>query len=649
MAKCRRALALAAAFWAACSFSSRSGFAGIWRAEKAPQILQRPGRCLSRCSFGSDFGQDGAPDTLEALVNFQGGGGMPGLSRYKGNGFNQEACMEACDALAQTIAKGNQYHFDGLLLALRLMMPPASGAEKAMGAPRDDFILRPEILVWSKHDFLGGLDENLRIVQDCEAQFARMMANNEEGFRAPEILAAGMDLAVVYLKNYALDKADALYTVMEGPCLTRGLPWNVKWYQDLATLRCKQHRQAEAAPLLEEVAKLTPPHEATLRNLGTVYNQLREFDKAKVYFQQAADLIGRMDKEDLWNLGLVAKNKGNYEEGIAMLEKALEQWLVDDPNDDVTLAKLYDSVGSCYDDMGRHADAIVALEEGKALYDRSIGTESPLFGSACERLARALVHAGRHQEGLNNIVEAFTVIALQDAVHPTPLFELLGIALEDIPISKSVDVMELAKLEVPIQAAVRNMHYRGLDRDGNAGVLFERMARAMVLCSGHDPAGGDESRASAKRRRSTARALLNHAAPLVEQCTKDGLADLTHVSMLIRTELGVLDSQDAASRMALNTAGAPALGATAATAGPAGGSVRPPWDAPAAAPAWSPPAPQSPPAPAPSWSPQAPAPAAAGSPSWTRSVGTPLQAPGSAAPAPPAPAAPAGGRQWQPR
>lgn len=31
------------------------------------------------------------------------------------------------------------------------------------------------------------------------------------------------------------------------------------------------------------------------------------------------------------------------------------------------------------------------------------------------------------------------VIALQDAVHPTPLFELLGIALEEIPITKEAE------------------------------------------------------------------------------------------------------------------------------------------------------------------------------------------------------------------
>eukprot|EP00931_Biecheleriopsis_adriatica_P067904 TRINITY_DN41959_c0_g1_i1.p1 TRINITY_DN41959_c0_g1~~TRINITY_DN41959_c0_g1_i1.p1 ORF type:complete len:660 (+),score=160.04 TRINITY_DN41959_c0_g1_i1:206-1981(+) len=486
--------------------------------------------------------------------------GLPGLSRYKGNGFDPEACGEACEALAAAIAEGNLHQVDGLFTALRLMMPAYSGAEKAMGAPRDDFILRPEVLPWSEQDFLGGLEENMRIVQDCEAQFARMMASSPEGFRSPEILAAALDLAVVYLKNYALDKADALYAATKPHCLSRGLPWNVKWFQDCATLRCKQSRQAEAAPMLEEVAKLTPPHEATLRNLGTVYNQLREHDKAKVYFDAAAELIGQrdeqgnlvLDKEDLWNIGLVHKNKKNYDEAAPMLEQALAKWLKEDPEDDVTLAKLYDSVGSCYDEMGRHDEAIGVLEKAKELYDRSIGTESPLYGSACERLAKALVHAGRHEEGLDSLIEAFTVIALQDAVHPTPLFELLGIALEELPLTKDVDLAELARLEMPIQAAVRNMRYRSLDQDGNCGVLFERMARALVLCS--NAGGSPQEQAASAQRRSTARALLKHAAPLVEAATRDGLADLTHVSMLIDTELQTLDSQDAAARLGLGPA-----------------------------------------------------------------------------------------------
>ena len=37
--------------------------------------------------------------------------------------------------------------------------------------------------------------------------------------------------------------------------------------------------------------------QATLRNLGTVYNQLREHDKAKVYFDAAAELVGKRTEQ----------------------------------------------------------------------------------------------------------------------------------------------------------------------------------------------------------------------------------------------------------------------------------------------------------------------------------------------------------------
>jgi len=471
-------------------------------------------------------------------------------TRYKGSGFDKQACDEVCMALSNTIATGNQLHFDSIVIALKLMMPPASGVERAVGPPpRNDFMLTPEKLVWSELDWQSGLEENQYQLSKCEAKFARMMAIYPEGFRAPEVLAAGLDLAVAYLKNYALDKCDTIYMAMEEQCMARGLPWDVKFLQDLATLRCKQARQAEAAVLLEEVAKRTPPHEATLRNLGTVYNQLREFDKARTYFDAAAELVGEMEKEDLWNIGIVHKNKKEYDEAAPMLEKALEAWLQDDPDDDVTLAKLHDTVGSCYDEMGRHEEAIGQLERAKLLYNRSIGTESPLYGSACERLTRALVHAGHYQSGLDALIEAFENVAVKDAVHPTPLFELLGIALEEMPIMSDIDRMQLARLEVPIEAAVRNMHYRQLDQDANAGVLFERMARALVLCS--TARGNAQEQEDAARRRKLARTLLVHAAPFVQSATEQGLADLTHVTMLINTELGALDAQDAAYRTAL--------------------------------------------------------------------------------------------------
>eukprot|EP00439_Symbiodinium_sp_Y106_P083913 s262_g24.t1 len=79
--------------------------------------------------------------------------GLPGSAvelpmRFKGSDFDAAACRQVCDALAESVAAGNHHHVEGLMTALRLMMPAASGAERAFARPREDFILKPEILVW---------------------------------------------------------------------------------------------------------------------------------------------------------------------------------------------------------------------------------------------------------------------------------------------------------------------------------------------------------------------------------------------------------------------------------------------------------------------------------------------------------------------
>lgn len=327
--------------------------------------------------------------------------------------------------------------------------------------------------------------------------------------------------------------------------MERGLPWDIMWLQDCATLRCKQARQKEAAVLLEEVAKRTPPHPATLNNLGTVYNMLRQHDKAQEYFEAAMEVAGHVDpdKEDLWNIGIAKKNLGQYQDALPMLEQALEEWQRDDPSDDVTIAKLHDTVGSCYDLMGRAEEAVYQFSQARMLFGRSIGADSPLYGSACEGLTKALMHAGRLDEAFDRLEETFLNNAEKDAIHPTPLFELLGYAIEDLVSRGGLDPQILGRLEEPIGIAVKNMMHRGLDLDGNAGVLFERMAQVLLRCGLAE--GSDEQQRLASRRRGFARYLLTRASPLVRAATESGEADLTHISSLIEMELEVLDVQDA--------------------------------------------------------------------------------------------------------
>mmetsp|Transcript_45242 Transcript_45242/g.114811 ORF Transcript_45242/g.114811 Transcript_45242/m.114811 type:complete len:544 (-) Transcript_45242:108-1739(-) len=464
--------------------------------------------------------------------------------------IDERAVQAAADALARSVVEGNTYQFEALSVVLRSMMPPNTGANQVRGPPPDALLERSS-LVWSEQDYQNGPQENLRELQGYEAEYALRVANSPDGFRDAKVLEGALDLAVAYLKNYAVDKADRLYAATEPYCMERGLPWDVKWLQDCATLRCKQARQPEAAVLLEEVAKRTPPHPATLNNLGTVYNMMRQHEKAQEYFEAAMEVAGHDEpqKDDLWNMGIAKKNMGYYEQALPMLVSALEQWKVDEPQDDVTIAKLHDTVGSCYDLMGRPDEAVLEFSQARILFGRSIGAESPLYGSACEGLTKSLIHAGRYAEGMDRLEETFLNNAEKDAIHPTPLFELLGYALDDIIGPGHLDVQELGRLEVPIEIAVKNMVHRGLDQDGNAGVVFERMAQVLLRCSMAQ--GDDQQQQVAARRRKFARYLLERALPLVDACTQRGEADLTHIMSLITMEQQILNSQDALYRKQL--------------------------------------------------------------------------------------------------
>jgi len=287
--------------------------------------------------------------------------------------------------------------------------------------------------------------------------------------------------------------------------------------------------------------------------LGTVYNMMREHEKAQEYFQAAMEVAGHDEpqKDDLWNMGIAKKNMKEYDEALPMLVKAIELWKRDEPHDDVTIAKLHDTVGSCYDLMGRAEEAVHEFSQARMLFGRSIGAESPLYGSACEGLTKALMHAGRYEEAFDRLEETFLNNAEKDAIHPTPLFELLGYALEEIVGPGHLPAETLGRLEGPIEVAVKNMVHRGLDQDGNAGVVFERMAQLLIRCGMAQ--GDDQQQQVAARRRQFARYLLERAGPLVEATTRNGEADLTHISAIINMELQILDAQDSLYRKVLGS------------------------------------------------------------------------------------------------
>jgi len=381
----------------------------------------------------------------------------------------------------------------------------------------DDAVLRKEDFVWSEHEFNDGEKENKRVLKDFTKKFKEMAAENPDGLRSSKLLTAALDLALACVKCYELDKADAIYRRCIGECRRRGLPWDVKCIQDMATLRCKQHRQADAAELLEELASKAPPHPATFINLGTVYNQLRQYEKAESWFLQAVNLKGGIPgREDHWNLGIAKKNQGKYDEALPMLEQALAEFQEHEPHHPVTIAKLHSSVAGCLHDMGRFAEAAGQYQQAHELYTATVGTRSPLFCSAAEGLSKALKAQGRLGEAYEALLESFEVHATCDAVHPTPLFEHLEMALE---MHDKMPQISLARLRPLIDAAIDNLDARGMAEDGNAGLVMTRSGKVLDRIS-DGPGGAGHARRAAE--------LLEQGRGLVQGAHDAGLADLRH-------------------------------------------------------------------------------------------------------------------------
>merc|ERR1712166_971071 len=124
----------------------------------------------------------------------------------------------------------------------------------------DDMDVLAKGFPWSASQFLEGDVANLKLLAGFEREFAELACTEppfwwglDIALQDADCLRAGLDIGIAYIKNYELDRADAVYKYSLPAARNRGMPWNMKCMQDCATLRMKQNRQMDAIVLLEEI------------------------------------------------------------------------------------------------------------------------------------------------------------------------------------------------------------------------------------------------------------------------------------------------------------------------------------------------------------------------------------------------------------
>jgi len=469
--------------------------------------------------------------------------------------------QEATPSVSSTTHEGMMR----LLQERTVTMPPGILSEKAMAGLLEGGA-GAEVLdrgfPWQEHDYLDGEEENARVLSGFEAAFAQQTGATppdwnglEVALDDPENLRASLDLSVAYIKNYELDKCEILLGRYALPaCRARGLPWIAKALQDYATLRMKQNRQAEAMLLLEDLEYMLPPHPIMLHNLGLAYNSLRMHDKAMAAFEQAVALKnGEMAYDDYWNMGITLNHTKRHKDAFMQLIRALELAPSDPAVDDVTLAKLNNTIGSCLQDaseglpkeqaatkLGLSQEAEPYFRESAQLYAGVIGKKHHLYGSAVHALSRNLVAQGRHQEAEPFLHEALWIEALKNGIHPTPCHAMLA-ELLDMHAAGALPQEALAKYHDLLRVMLMHLHCRGFTADGNGGVVMQAIAKVLLL-SGQELAR-------------PALALLRKGLQLVEGHIED-VEDTSWIQLMIRLDI---KKAEATLELPDNTAGHVAL------------------------------------------------------------------------------------------
>merc|ERR1711879_587671 len=115
-----------------------------------------------------------------------------------------------------------------------------------------------------------------------------------------------------------------------------------------------------------------------------------------------------------------------------------------------------------------------------------------------------------------------------DAIHPTPLYEQLDRALELHEMAGEEDIqLDLARLLPSVDAALSNLRSRALDKDGDGGVVLQKMGQLMLTC-----ADLEESTRAARDLRLRSLDILRRAKYLMDATMQSGEADLSELCVL---------------------------------------------------------------------------------------------------------------------
>lgn len=385
--------------------------------------------------------------------------------------------------------------------------------DKLLSAYRDKAALLKRD--WTDEMFQEGEGVNEERVAEIEASLARGLTG---GLEDGVTLGGALDIVGVYLKNYKLDKADAVLARCGPHISNRGGVWMVKWLNHISTVRMKQSRYVEALEMLYDLELYSPytPEEAPeffeilFRNLAWALKALGRIDDALVYFERMATASashkGTLDWFDFWDIGKLAAAHGyrdgamaQFYRGRAMVGEALRMQVVAEPDDLVMRAKVHDSLAECFMVVKDYDDATHHYSEAYRLMLETVGPNSPLFGKQARHSANLHLAQGQQVEALPFLGQALAVEASRDAVNLPDALEIVDLLVNTQQrCPPEYDLGGLPSNHSSLKAMQKNLQARAMADNREYGVLCHKISLLYLHEARSDEGALRRARRSAK-------------------------------------------------------------------------------------------------------------------------------------------------------
>lgn len=249
--------------------------------------------------------------------------------------------------------------------------------------------------------------------------------------------------------------------------------------------------------------------------LGIVLINLRRYDEAGQHLEHALKMFTELKGADdnnslstLHNLARLNRSRGDPQQAEIQMRRVLEvARRTRAPLDDRTLGSM-EEYGRVLSDLKRHLDAERVLREAVAGWTKVFGAGNGNVAIAQHKLGRALSLAGRHDEGLVEMLAALRIETAQGTRHTVRSgMAHIDIALAHdgagrLPEAEQAGRDAISALQaaagtpaLTLAAAQHGLAHR-LWRQGRAADARQALAPALALRNARLPEGNDERVAS---------------------------------------------------------------------------------------------------------------------------------------------------------